>query len=116
MPYYRILIWLKNDLDRKEGIRFIENSNIDAVQNMMRLKVREAFGSKVKDVEVQMLAKGSTAVQVYKEKQKKKRENKKLWGEAKEEPVTFNKAVSRRSEYANREKVPLGERKKGNSN
>jgi hypothetical protein len=87
MPYYRILIWLINDRLRKEGIRFIENSNIDAVQNIMRVKAREAFGSKVKDVEVQMLAKGSTAVQVYREKEEKKRLNKKLWGDKKEEPV-----------------------------
>lgn len=110
MPYYRIVIWVNNERYRKEGIRYLENGNIDAVQNMMRLKAREHYGFKLKDVEVQMLPKGCSAVIKYKEQVNKKKEEKKIWGEVKQEEHRYLKPESRRSEYAKKEKISLGER------
>jgi hypothetical protein len=77
MPYYRIVIWNRQKEKPVQGIRWIENQNIDAVLNIMRMKAREAYGMNLKDVEVQMLPKGCTAVLEYKEEQKKKKEAKK---------------------------------------
>jgi len=62
MPYYKIVISLKNGSTRK-GIRQIELWNIDAVYNMIVAKVKTHYReSEVKWVDVYMLPKNSREV------------------------------------------------------
>ena len=63
MPYYRITIWVKNKRKPLEGIRFIENYNIDVVHLMVkRTSLQKISDSNFIDLEVAMLAKNSSAV------------------------------------------------------
>jgi hypothetical protein len=58
MPYYRIVIWLKQQQKPIQGIRMIEVQNIDVVYNEMKNKAYSVYGqSDIVDVEVQMLSK-----------------------------------------------------------
>ncbi len=63
MPYYRITIWVKNKRKPLEGIRFIENYNIDVVHLMVkRTSLQKISDSNFIDLEVAMLSKNSSAV------------------------------------------------------
>ena len=63
MPYYRITIWLKNKQKPVQGIRLIEQYNIDIVTNVIRKKAESTYpGSTIKRVEVAMLSKNDVAV------------------------------------------------------
>jgi hypothetical protein len=78
MPYYRILIWLKQKQKTIQGIRFLELWNIDVVLNQMRVKANEIYGeSYVDDVEVQMLSKNCSAVKDHLAESLKRRDMKK---------------------------------------
>lgn len=46
MPYYRITIWLNNKR-LSQGIKHFDNSNIDAVTNIARVKAREHNGDSI---------------------------------------------------------------------
>lgn len=62
MPYYKVIIWLKNGKTRK-GIRQIDVWNIDVVYNMMQSKAKSYFReSEIKAVDVYMLSKHSREV------------------------------------------------------
>ena len=80
-----------------QGIRFYNNSNIDAVTNIARAKAKNYYGEhNVLDVEAAMLSNHSTAVREYQEKLQKARENKKLYGSSKsnnDEPVGREKII-----------------------
>ena len=76
MPYYRITILLKSS-KVSQGIKYVNDSNIDAVTNIARVKAREHYGERsVLDVEAAMLSNHSTAVKRYIEKKKKARDRK----------------------------------------
>ena len=61
-----------------QGIRYYENSNIDATPNIARVKARQYYGEhQVIDVEAAMLSNHCTAVIQFREKQQRTRENKK---------------------------------------
>ncbi|MEI6949848.1 hypothetical protein V9K67_21860 [Paraflavisolibacter sp. H34] len=79
MPYFRIVIWTSQRREPFMGIRQIENYNVDAVHQIMRVKAEETYGRDFIDVEVQMLSKVSAAVKNYLKEIRKKREAKK-WG------------------------------------
>jgi hypothetical protein len=77
MPYYRILIMLKNQQKPIQGIRFIENHNIDVVYNMVQSKAKTHYNeSTIKDVEVQMLPKRCRAVLKFIEDAQKRQSGK----------------------------------------
>ena len=78
MPYYRITILLKSS-KISQGIKYVNDSNIDAVTNIARGKAREHYGERsVLDVEAAMLSNHCTAVKLYIEKKKKARDRKKF--------------------------------------
>ncbi|MBS0646654.1 MAG: hypothetical protein JSR97_08725 [Verrucomicrobia bacterium] len=63
VPYYRITIWLKTKQKPVQGIRLIEQHNIDIVTNIIRKKAEASYpGSIIKRVEVAMLSKNDIAV------------------------------------------------------
>ena len=62
MPYYRIVIWTTIRKSPFQGIRFIPNESITAVQGLMEKRAVEQYKSAFIDCEVQMLAKTCTAV------------------------------------------------------
>lgn len=63
MPFYRIKIWLKTRIKPVQGIRFIENYNIDIVTNMIRKKTETSYpGSIINRIEVAMLSKNDVSV------------------------------------------------------
>jgi hypothetical protein len=66
LPFYRITIWLKNQRKPLQGIRFVNQSNIDLVQNLMEAKARmNSPINHVIDVEVAMLSKNSTVIKKH---------------------------------------------------
>lgn len=71
-----------------QGIRQHENSNIDYVTNVFRLKAVSSYGNKFVDIEVAMLSKNSTAVKSYLEKEMKRIKNKKKWRKLPIAPTT----------------------------
>ena len=76
MPYYRITILLKSS-KISQGIKYVNDSNIDAVTNIARVKARGYYGERsVLDVEAAMLSNHSTAVKLHIEKKKKARDRK----------------------------------------
>jgi hypothetical protein len=82
MPYYRVTVILR-DKPFVQGIKHYENSNIDAVTNIVRANAKKHYGEhQVVDVEAAMLSNHATAVKVYQEKERKKTDKKK-WGETK---------------------------------
>lgn len=62
MPYYRIVIWTTTRNRPFQGIRFIPNESITAVQGLMEKRAVEQYKSAFIDCEVQMLAKTCTAI------------------------------------------------------
>ena len=63
MPYYRIIIKVKNRNKPYQGIRLIEQHNIDMVYNMICKSVYDKFHSSIIiDIEVAMLPKKSKEV------------------------------------------------------
>ena len=66
MPFYRITIWLKYQRKPIQGIRFLQQNNIDLVQiNMERKAVAFYPPNQVKGVEVAMLSKNSPVVKKF---------------------------------------------------
>lgn len=66
MPFYRITIWLKNQRKPLSGIRYINQTNIDIVQNAMESKAKNnSPHNQVVDVEVAMLSKNSSVIRKY---------------------------------------------------
>ena len=66
LPYYRIIIWMKNKRKPLQGIRQIEQQNIDVVYNMIKKTAHSKINSsQIQDIEVAMLPKQSTAVINY---------------------------------------------------
>lgn len=75
MPYYRIIIWVKQkqSLIAHQGIRLIDIIDIELVFRQMWKKAIEHFGEHwVKDVEVQLLSKLCSAVKAHIEAVQKK--------------------------------------------
>ncbi len=73
MPYYRITIWVKNKRKPLQGIRQIEQYNIDVVNNMVKKMAQSHItGSNIIDIEVAMLSKNSSAVIKYLNSPKRK--------------------------------------------
>ena len=70
MPYYRILIWIKNRKLPFKGIRLIGNPNINAIQQEYNGQAYLKYRDNLIDVEVQMLSKLSTAVKLFEKKGK----------------------------------------------
>ena len=86
MPFYRITIELR-DNKTTQGIRHFENSNIDAVTNIVRVKAKQHYGdNNVIDVEAAMLSNHSTAVKQYQAKQQEEKRIKCLMMELKAIP------------------------------
>ena len=78
MPYYRITIELRES-KISQGIKYFENSNIDAVTNIARVKAKQHYGeNNIIDIEAAMLSNHSTSVKQYRAKLEKRRENKKF--------------------------------------
>jgi hypothetical protein len=73
MPYYRIVIWTKRRRKPYEGIRVINDPNINSVYNYFHSKAVSEYQKDLIDVEVQMLSKLCKAVKefekLYKDKQ-----------------------------------------------
>jgi hypothetical protein len=66
LPFYRITIWVQNKRKPLQGIRQIDNYNIDVVFNMIKNTARDKIhGTLLLDVEVAMLPKRCTAVINY---------------------------------------------------
>ncbi|MBL0069767.1 MAG: hypothetical protein IPP39_15185 [Chitinophagaceae bacterium] len=66
LPYYRIIIWMKNKRKPLQGIRQIDQQNIDVVFNMVKKTAHTKINSSlIQDIEVAMLPKQSTAVINY---------------------------------------------------
>jgi len=66
LPYYRITIWVKNRKKPLQGIRQIDQYNIDLVFNMIKKTAQSKINSSlIQDIEVVMLPKQSTAVINY---------------------------------------------------
>ena len=66
LPFYRITIWVKNKNKPLQGIRQIDQYNIDIVFNMIKKTTHTHINSSlIKDIEVAMLPKNSTAVINY---------------------------------------------------
>ncbi len=73
MPYYRITIWVKNNRKPLQGIRQLEQYNIDVVNNMVKKMAQSHItGSNIIDIEVAMLSKNSSAVIKYLNNPKRK--------------------------------------------
>ena len=74
LPYYRITIWVKNKRKPLQGIRQMDQYNIDLVFNMVKKTAHSKINSsQIQDIEVAMLPKNSTAVinhlnRIYKKK------------------------------------------------
>lgn len=81
MPYYRIIVYLR-DKKPSTGIRHFDNADIERVYRMCFRKAEEHYKLDFIDIEVQMLSKISTAVKKHLAAQQKKRENK-HWPEPK---------------------------------
>lgn len=63
MPYYRITIWLQSRHKPVQGIRLIDQYNIDIATNVIRKKAEATYpGSTIKRVEVAMLSKNDVSV------------------------------------------------------
>ncbi|MEI6950734.1 hypothetical protein V9K67_26365 [Paraflavisolibacter sp. H34] len=105
MPYYRIVIWTSRRKEPFKGIRQIENYNVDAVHQIMRVKAEETYGRDFMDVEVQMLSKVSTAVKEYLQDIHKKREAKKWGASSPAAPVG-----KRRDRDKGHENIPLSKK------
>jgi len=60
MPYYRVTIFLKHR-EPANGIRYYDNSIIEAVTNICRAQAIKHFGHDVIDVEAAMLSNHCTA-------------------------------------------------------
>jgi hypothetical protein len=73
MPYFRIIIWTTILEKPLMGIRLLNNSSIDDVYMIYRLKAKDKFRYSYVDIEVQMLSQHSTAVHDYLEEKKKAR-------------------------------------------
>lgn len=70
MPYYRITIWLKTKQKPVQGIRLIEQYNIDIVTNVIRKKTEANYpSSTIKRIEVAMLSKNDVAIVSFIKKQ-----------------------------------------------
>ena len=66
LPYYRITIWVKNKRKPLQGIRQMDQYNIDLVFNMIKKTAQSKINSSlIQDIEVVMLPKQSTAVINY---------------------------------------------------
>ena len=109
MPFYRITIELR-DNKTTQGVRHFENSNIDAVTNIVRVKAKQHYGeNNLIDVEAAMLSNHSTAVKQYQAKQQRRKENKKF-NDGIESSLGITK--NRKSSYKNSIKTTLGDRDK----
>lgn len=72
MPFYKIIIWVKNRNKPYQGIRQMDVYNIDIAYAMVKKKVEQAVrGSVVLKVELFMLPKKSEEVRKYIEKYSK---------------------------------------------
>ena len=72
MPFYRITIWLKNK-KRVQGIKFFDNSSIEAVTTICKVKARQHYGEHhIIEVEAAMLSNHSRAVKLHQEDKWKK--------------------------------------------
>jgi hypothetical protein len=107
LPFYRISILLKDD-KVVQGIRQHENSNIDYVTNVFRLKAISSYGNKFVDIEAAMLSKNSPAVRTYLADKLKKIKYKKQWGNKPKEDTNAKTVNYRKINKQN--KPPLGER------
>lgn len=104
MPYYRIVVFLQEKV--VTGLRYLEEMNIDRVQNIYLYRARKYYGKKALDVEVQMLSKTSTAVRLFLDKKSKEKE---FWQEEQLVPPPYRQA-NRKDKKPN---LPtLGERNK----
>lgn len=81
MPYYRIIVYLK-DKKPLTGIRHFDSADIERIYRMCYKKAEEYYRGAFVDIEVQMLSKISTAVKKHLEAQQKKKDNK-HWPEPK---------------------------------
>ena len=109
MPYYRITIELR-DKKITQGIRYFDNSNIDAVTNIARVKARQHYGEhNVQDVEAAMLSNHSTAVKQFQARQQKNKENKKF-NDGIDKSLGITK--SRKNNYKDSYKSTLADREK----
>ena len=72
-----LIVYVFKVNESMHGNRSKNDSNIDAVTNIARVKAREHYGERsVLDVEAAMLSNHSTAVKLYIEKKKKARDRK----------------------------------------
>lgn len=108
MPFYRITILLQNG-KVVHGIRQHENSYIDYVTNVFRIKAVATYGNEICDIEVAMLSKNSTAVKSYLEKESKRIKDKKQWRKS---SIPTNTTNYRKLNKPT--KPPLGELRKEN--
>lgn len=74
MAFYRVTIW-DNDGKVSQGIRELDNTNIDYATNYFRGLAMKA-GLQVYDIEAAMLSNKCTAVRVYMDEKAKKRRTK----------------------------------------
>jgi hypothetical protein len=65
MPYYRIIVWTKLRKSPYQGIRRINNTNINEIHNHYQSESKIKYRDKFIDIEVQMLSKLSKAVQDF---------------------------------------------------
>ncbi len=66
MPFYRITIWLKSQRKPLQGIRFLNQTNIDFAQKMIEDKATGYFPyGHIVDVEVAMLSKNNKVIKKY---------------------------------------------------
>ncbi len=70
MPYYRILVWTKIRKEPYQGIRLINDDNINAVFQFYAGKAYEKYRDKYIEIEVQMLSKLCPAVRKFEMKSK----------------------------------------------
>ena len=68
MPYYRILVWTKLRKMPFKGIRVIDNTNINAVYNLVQSQANSQYRQNLIDIEVQMLSKLCKAVKAIENK------------------------------------------------
>lgn len=104
MPYYRITIAL-NDNKTTQGIRYFDNTNIDAVTNIVRVKARQHYGEQnVQDVEAAMLSNHCKAVKEHRMKLEKKKDK---YGES-----SVTNVKRRKDNYKDSFKSTLGDGEK----
>lgn len=104
MAFYRVTIW-QRDGKVNQGIRELDNTNIDYATNYFRGLALKA-GIDIIDIEAAMLSNKSTAVKDFIEAREKRRK------QAKERPSSPPVIHGRRKDDYSGPKVPLGERKK----